>query len=175
MARRYLISRGAICSCLKTPCERTRPSRVCRQAIHGLQTQTFAPATTWRMDKHQEAEKRLDDKRRRTREGCMIVTSRDYNPWQLLDHRFTQYRCPACGCYCVSVKSTARIVDGSSNAVIGSGTMICNECVHIGKGFNFQVSTHACKEGYEFGSMLADTMRETGDGWLDLRERSDVE
>lgn len=101
----------------------------------------------------------------------MIVTSRDYNFHELLDYRFTQYRCPVCQSFHVAVRSLARIADGHSRMVIGRGEMICLECRNMAMGHDFEQQSQAYKLEADYITSMNSVIGATGDIWIDLRER----
>lgn len=102
----------------------------------------------------------------------MMCTSRDYTFTKLLDHRFTQYQCPACSSYHVAIVSVANWADASSNVAIGEGEMECQLCDLVEKGKRFQVHTQAHEDGDLLQSLMEKMMQETGDKWRDLHSKN---
>lgn len=98
----------------------------------------------------------------------MIYLSRDYSFTKQLDHRFTQYRCPACFSYHVAVKSVVDWPDASANIALGEGEMECQSCKIIDKGNNFQALTQSNASSETLKEAMREVARRTGDEWINL-------
>lgn len=95
----------------------------------------------------------------------MMYTSRDYTFTRMLDHRFTQYRCPFCKSYHVAIKSVVNWPDASANVAVGEGEMECQMCEAIDKGKIFQVKTVSHEDQNILNQIMKDAMHNVGDEW----------
>lgn len=100
----------------------------------------------------------------------MINISRDYN-WRdgPVSNRFTQYQCPKCQSYDVTILRLADINDGQSGMMIGKGDMGCHECKLVAKGYDFEVYTYSERDIGKIELEFENHIKKTGDRFVDGR------